>query len=350
MLVQGAVFWYFGLYRGVWRFASIPDLLRIGKAVAVGVCLIALGLFLLTRMQDVPRSVLPAVRGAAADAARGSSPAVPLAQGSRPSDAAGARRWSSGAGDAGEMLVRDLLRNPEFGCVPVGFVDDDLERRGARSTGCGCSASAKLPKPGRAQRATSSCSRSRSATSRQMRRIVELCEQAGVPMKTLPGLGDLPSGRASLMRCARSRSRICSGASPCRWTGRRSAPASPGRTVLVTGGGGSIGAELCRQLARLGPGAAGDRRRLRVQPVRSSASCAPPSRTCGACPCSATCAMRAAWSACSRAFRPALVLHAAAYKHVPMLEQQVRQAVRNNVFGTRTAAPPRCAMAARPSC
>ncbi len=59
ILIQGATFWYFGLYRGVWRFASIPDFIRIFKAIVVGVSLIAIAIFLLTRMQDVPRSVFP---------------------------------------------------------------------------------------------------------------------------------------------------------------------------------------------------------------------------------------------------------------------------------------------------
>ena len=59
ILIQGAAFWYFGLYRGVWRFASIPDFVRIFKAIVVGVSLIAVAIFFLTRMQDVPRSVFP---------------------------------------------------------------------------------------------------------------------------------------------------------------------------------------------------------------------------------------------------------------------------------------------------
>ena len=122
--VQTCVFWFFGLYRGVWRFSSLPDLIRIAKSVCVGIFFIAIALFLYNRLQNVPRAVVPLYA------------CVLLLLLCIPRfiyrfwkehafiERTGQRALIVGAGSAGDMLVRDLLSNPSAGYIPIVFTDD----------------------------------------------------------------------------------------------------------------------------------------------------------------------------------------------------------------------------------
>jgi FlaA1/EpsC-like NDP-sugar epimerase len=339
VLVQGAVFWYFGLYRGVWRFASLPDLLRILKAVVVGVCLIALGLFLATRMQDVPRSVFPLYAVGLLILLGGSRLVYRWRKDRGLYAERGRKTLVVGAGSAGEMLVRDLLRNPDFGFRPVGFIDDDYAKKGREIHGVRVLGNVtKIPRLVERLGVDFVLLAIPSATSGEMRRIVEHCEQVNVPMRTLPGLKDLPSGRASLGALREISIEDLLGREPVHLDWEAIGSGVRGRTVLVTGGGGSIGAELCRQIARLEPSrlVVFDASEFNVYSVERELRGRWPGLELHAL-LGDVCDSRALEQAFSR-FRPALVLHAAAYKHVPLLEGQVRQAVRNNVLGTRNAA------------
>ncbi len=336
MLIQGAVFWYFGLYRGVWRFASIPDLLRILRAIVVGVCLIALVLFLVTRMQDLPRSVFPLYALLLVLLLGGPRLLYRWIKDRSLYESPGRTTLVVGAGRAGEMLVRDLLRNPAFGYRPVGFIDDDQAKKGREIHGVRVVGNVtKIPRLVERLRVDFVLIAIPSANSRQMRRIVEFCERAGVPMKTLPGIKDLPSGRAGLGALREIHIEDLLGREPVSLDWSAIAEGITARTVLVTGGGGSIGAELCRQIARLEPARVVifDASELNLYQVDRELRHAWPELELHAL-LGDVCDPVALEQAFSR-FRPALVLHAAAYKHVPMLEHQARQAVRNNVLGTR---------------
>ena len=128
--VHGAVFWQQGLYRGVWRFASLPDLVRIVQAVVIGVAITGVIIFLWTRMFALPRSVL--VLQALLLIAFLSGPRLLYRwlKDRRLVTANAKRMLIVGAGAAGEALVRDLKRDRHSGYVPVGFVDDDQTKRG----------------------------------------------------------------------------------------------------------------------------------------------------------------------------------------------------------------------------
>ena len=159
-------------------------------------------------------------------------------------------------------------------------------------------------------------------------RIVEACRAAGVPVKTLPGLHELISGDLNLAgRSARCRSRTCSAASRSRSTSSSVCAYVRGKTVLVTGAGGSIGSELCRQLARLGAA-----RLILVEQGESALYEIErelvderdfPRRF----PCSPTAATARKLRTIFERYQPQVVFHAAAYKHVPMLEANPLQAV-----------------------
>jgi FlaA1/EpsC-like NDP-sugar epimerase len=339
VVIQGGTFWYLGLYRGVWRFASIPDLIRIVKAIVVGTALAAVMIFLFTRMQNVPRSIFPLYALLLLIQLGGPRMLYRWVKERQIYAIAEKKALIIGAGRAGEMLVRDIFRDPGYGYQPVGFVDDaprklGMDIHGVRVVG----ATEDVPKLARSLDIDLILIAIPSANSREMRRIVGTCEAVNVPMRTLPRFQDLVSGRAAVNDLREIFIEDLLGREPVSLDWDEIRRGISAKTVLVTGGGGSIGSELCRQIARLEPGAliifdnsefnlyctemelAGKFPDLELTAVLGDI-CDPPS--------------------VSRAFaehRPHIVFHAAAYKHVPMLETRAREAVRNNVLGTRNVA------------
>ena len=339
VLVQGACAWYFGLYRGVWRFASLPDLVRILRAVIVGTAMVTVAVFMLTRMQDVPRSVFPLYALLLAVLLGGPRLFYRWLRERSYFTRSGRRVLIVGAGRAGEMLARDLLRDQAAGYSPVGFVDDDPKKKGRDIHGVRvvgqCKHLARLVREHGIELVLLAVP---SASTRQMRRLVDLCEQAGVEFRTLPRMQDLVSGRSTVSELRAVSIEDLLGREPVSLDWEAIGRATRGHVVLVSGGGGSIGAELCRQLARLEPATLVvlEQSEFNLYEIERELRAAHPDldlrvhlgdvgdevgvdRLLAGC-------------------RPDVIYHAAAYKHVPMLEHQVRQAVRNNVLGTRTLA------------
>ena len=137
VVIQVVVFHYFGLYRGVWRFASIPDLIRIGKAVLVGMAFSAVAIFLTTRMEGVPRSVFPLYGLLLTALLGGSRLAVRWSKDHRLYSEGAKRVLIVGAGRAGEMLVRDLLRTRDESYNRSGLLTTVRKSAGGRFTVCG---------------------------------------------------------------------------------------------------------------------------------------------------------------------------------------------------------------------
>ena len=340
LAAQGLVLWWTGLYRGLWRFASFPDLWNIARAGVFGALAIALGLFLFSRLEGVPRSVLLLYPAALVVALGLPRLAYRYWKDSRyegGSRSSARRVLILGAGRAGEALVRELRRENRFRAV--GFLDDDRALRGAKLHG--------VPVLGPVERvgelapevaAEMLLIAMPSANNQQMQRVVELCEASGLPFRTVPRLQDVVEGRSQFNELKEVAIEDLLGRDPVSldWTSIRNGLA--GRRVLVTGGGGSIGSELCRQVARLGVESLvileqseynlyrieqelrGEFPDLLLHPVLGD---------CG----DATVCERVLGG-----FHPQLVFHAAAYKHVPLLEAQLREAIRNNVLATRTLA------------
>ena len=199
-LVQGLVSWRFGLYKGVWRFASIPDLWNIIRAVLLGALAASLVLFLFNRLQNIPRSTLllyPVLATFLLGAPR-----------------ALYRMWKDhglsfhkisgrkqvliiGAGRAGEMLARDMRRDEDY--VPVGFLDDQPRLRGAKVHGLPVlGVIDDLPTVVADLAVDIVIIAIPSANTAQMRRVVERCEQAGVMFRTLPRLVSLFSAQPTI--------------------------------------------------------------------------------------------------------------------------------------------------------
>ena len=337
--INGVVFWYFGLYRGVWRFASMPDLVRILKAVIAGVLITAIAIFMVTRMQSVPRSVLPLQALILILALSGPRLAYRWVR-DRALYVGGAQPvLIVGAGEAGEGLARELLRDPALKMRPVGFVDDDPAKKGLEIRGVRVLAkTGKLSAVVKDKRIKLVLLAMPSAGSEQIRRVVELCERADVPIRTVPLLGDLLGGRANLsdLREVSIEDLLGRDAVSLDWDSIRDGVA--GKRVLVTGGAGSIGAELCRQVAALGPAelVIFDQSEFGLYSIEQELVAKFPGLVLTIHLGDAVDQQNVERLMANT--RPAVVFHAAAYKHVPMLEAQMREAMRNNVQGARNVA------------
>jgi FlaA1/EpsC-like NDP-sugar epimerase len=339
MAVQGALAWYFGLYRGLWRFASLPDLVRIAKTVVFGTGLIAVGVFLLTRMEGIPRSVFPLYAILLFGLLGAPRVLYRWLKDRHLYSTDGKRALIVGAGRAGEMLVRDMLRDVSSPYRPVAFVDDDKRKLGKDIHG--------LPVAGTCDDIQLVASERDidlimialpSARTREIRRVVEVCEKTGLPFRTLPRLQDIVSGQASIKDLRDVRIEDLLGREPVKLDWRAISADIREQSILVTGGGGSIGAELCRQIAALGPS------RLIIYEQSEYNLYAIERELRQSFPVLALSAVlgdigdAVAVNDVFETFRPRRVFHAAAYKHVPMLESQLRQAVANNVLGTDVVA------------
>jgi FlaA1/EpsC-like NDP-sugar epimerase len=339
IVIQAIAFHYFGLYRGVWRFASLPDLIRIMRAVLVGVLFSAIAMFLISRMEGVPRSIFP-LYGILLVALLGSSRMmVRWSKDRRLYRGDSKRVLIVGAGKAGEMLVRDLLRTRDEVYEPVGFVDDSITRWGRELHGVrvlgSCDEIADLTERLDVDLIVLAIP---SANSRQMRRLVSLCEKTGVPFRTLPPINRLMSGEVRLNQLREVSIEDLLGREPVSLDWNAIGLGIAGKKVLVTGAGGSIGSELCRQIARLGPAYLMllDNCEFNLYAIELELLAHFPRLKI--CRCLNDVVDQSAVQYLFQSLRPEIVFHAAAYKQVPMLEDQVREAVKNNIQGTRTVA------------
>jgi FlaA1/EpsC-like NDP-sugar epimerase len=245
-----------------------------------------------------------------------------------------------GAGDAGQLIVREMQRNRQLLYTPIGFVDDDPRKRGDRINGVRIlGTTADLTHVLRDNRPDEVLIAIPSAPGSVRHQIVEACRAANVPVKTLPGLHELISGDLDLGRQIRPvQVEDVLGREQVEVDLDRVSTYVKGKTVVVTGAGGSIGSELCRQLARLGVA------RLVLVDKGESALFEIERELVGerdfpaAIPVLANSGDRAKMRQVFERYQPQVLFHAAAYKHVGMLEANPLQAVANNVLATRALA------------
>jgi FlaA1/EpsC-like NDP-sugar epimerase len=340
LAAQGLILWWTGLYRGLWRFASLPDLWNIARAGVLGSLSIALGLFLISRLEGVPRSVLVVyplalvvLLGAPRLLYRYWKDSRLDLQRSTPMQ----RVLILGAGRAGEALARDLKRESHY--RTVGYVDDNRALRGAKVQGVPVLGTLEdLERVAREVAAQMLLIAMPSANNAQMQRVVEVCEQTGLPFRTVPRLQDVVEGRSSFNELKEVAIEDLLGREPVLldWTTIRNALA--GKRVLVSGGGGSIGSELCRQVARLGASSLTILELSEYNLYRAEQELRREFPEMILRPMLGDCGDAALVERIMAEVRPQAVFHAAAFKHVPLLELQVREAFRNNVLGTQVLA------------
>jgi FlaA1/EpsC-like NDP-sugar epimerase len=336
-----------GVYARLWRYAGQSDLeLLCLASFASGLIGAAVGLVALPLLPGVaarvPLSVvaLDALLGAAAL----TLPRLALRQGRRwgrrAADHHGARRaLVVGAGAAGAMIVREMLQHQQLGLVPVAFVDDDSTKQHRRLQGIPVVGPlADIPAIARRLAVDEIVIAMPAAPGAAVRRVVQAATEVGVPTRTVPGLYELLSGRKAVSALRQVEIEDLLRRDPVRTDLERVRALAHRKTVLVTGAGGSIGSELCRQLARLGPAhlVVLGRGENSVFELLQELSAAHPGLSVE--PVIADIRDRARLERVFQAVRPHSVFHAAAHKHVPLMEQNVAEAILNNVLGTQTVA------------
>lgn len=339
LVAQGLVLWGAGIYRGVWRFASIPDLWNIIRAVIIGTLAVSLMLFLVTRMEGIPRTTLllyPFFLIFLLSAPRliyrvWKDHSFSVDRQNRK------RVLILGAGKTAELLVRDMLQGSEY--FPIGFLDDDKQLKGAHIRGILVLGKIdELIEISRHGSVDIIVIAMPSASAVQMRSIVGMCERSKLPFRMLPRLMDIISGQPIINELREVAIDDLLGREPVSLDWQSISGSMAGKKVLITGAGGSIGAELCRQVARLGNVAIIllERSEFNLYSIEMELRNDFPElvlHTCLVDICD-----EAAVEHVMATYCPHVVFHAAAYKHVPMLEGQAREAVRNNVLGTKTLA------------
>ncbi len=340
LLAQGLVFWRVGLYRGLWRFASTPDLWNILKAAVAGIVVITLALFVYNRLGGVPRSVLllyPFVLAGLLGAPRLLYRAWKDSSEQRQLSATATRVLILGAGRAGEQLVRDLRRTSAY--HPVGFLDDSAQLRGGKLHGIpvlGTINQAADISRKTAARLLIIAMPSLDATS--MQRIITTCERSGLPFRMVPRLKDVLEGRAMPGQLKEVDIDDLLGREPVVSDWRAIREWLGGRSVLVTGAGGSIGSELCRQCARQGAKRITLLEFDELSLMRIHAELQRDFASIELVPILGDCGDVAVARRALELSEADAVFHAAAYKQVPVLESQLREAIRNNALASQTMA------------
>ncbi|MDX2346310.1 MAG: nucleoside-diphosphate sugar epimerase/dehydratase [Legionella sp.] len=345
--IQVAAYYGFRVYRGLWRFSSLNDVARILKSVLTAASVAIPVFYAFSWFQVVPISILPLY----------ALMLISLLCGARLFLRHQSDNWSKrsdvsetiqrvlivGAGSAGEGLIREMKRTKKY--VPIGIVDDGRKKRGLEVHGVRVLGTVpQLPELVVQTGADLIVIAIPSVGSADMRRIVNYCENCHVPFRTLPSLAAMTSGRVEINALKTVKIEDLLGRDQVDLEWDKIEESIQNRTILVTGSGGSIGSELCRQIAMLQPSDLMllDNSEANLYHIEQELTLKFPEIKIQTALVSVVDGI--AIQAVFEQFRPAIVFHAAAYKQVPMLEHQARVAVRNNVLGTRIVAEASIAM------
>ena len=336
LVIRGVAFTGFGLYRGVWAYASISDLIALIKAVTTGSAGFAVALMFLD-MRGHSRAVLAMDWVLLIFLVGALRLSLRLYWSVVPSRRAGRRPvLIIGAGDAGEMVIRELQHNGKLRYHPVGFLDDDAGKQGLRIHG--------VPVLGPVEEVRRISQEKGveeviiaipSAERRLMRRIFDRCREAGLDMRTIPDLNSLLAGTASISDLREVRLEDLLRREPARLDRSLIQAYLRGRRVLVTGAGGSIGSEICRQVAACQPSLLVmlDRGENPLFEIDAEVAEGFPrlARTAALVDIRHVGELQEVFAR----FHPEVVFHAAACKHVPLMEAHPEEAVSTNLAGTR---------------
>lgn len=340
--LQALIFWRFGLYRGLWRFASLPDLKRILMAVATASVAAPVILTLFKIEVVVPRSVLLLdpillllIMGGSRFAYR-SWKEHRLLNLSRLKDKP---VLILGAGSAADFLLREMARS-KSGFRAIGLLDDDPDKIGRHVHGVAVLGALRDLALWAKRTDIEHVILALPTASHSLRKsLTEICSEIGVKVLTVPSLEDLMSGRVTISGLRPIELEDLLGRDPVSLDNAGLAECLTQRVVMVTGAGGSIGSELCRQIARFRPSCLilfEQSEFALYQLEQEFLSCCPDQQII--CMVGSVCDSPRIREVVAR-LKPAVIYHAAAYKHVPMMEKgNSLQALRNNVVGTAVVA------------
>jgi FlaA1/EpsC-like NDP-sugar epimerase len=340
------VFFGLGLYRGMWRFTSVRDFWRLAQACFVSMLLIMAIVLFIYRFSGFSRAVFILDGGLTFFLAGGLRMAIRLYFASQTRNQGIAfsfprlthrkRVLIVGAGAAGEKILREIFENYQINYEVVGFVDDDPVKQSRSIHGVLILGRIDgMPEIIAKRDIEEVLIAIPSASGEDMRRIIDICKGCNIFYKTLPGIGEIIDGRVSVKVLRDVRYEDLLGRPPVQLdiTGIRSY--LDGRTILITGCGGSIGSELCRQVIKYQPHSLilVDASEANLFHIQMELQHELYYQNC-------TTILghvqdRGLMTSVFQKFRPQVVFHAAAYKHVPMLEKNPWEAVTNNIVGSQ---------------
>lgn len=334
--IRALMFIPFRLYEGLWRYTSVWDLRNIAAAVASSTAVVSLVVFFILDL-PYPRSIFLIDALVLLFFMSGIRLARRIYR-----ELGNAHREKGvliyGAGDAGEMVARDMKNNPFYKMDPIGFIDDDAEKVGHRIHG--------VPVLGTRQQLREIMGHTKvhevliampRASAKDLRDVLKALEPFKIPITTLPNLRDLLDGKVNVgqirslaLEDLLQRAPIGLDTGPVR-------EIIEGRRILVTGAGGSIGSELCRQVLRMHPEMLImiERHEHSIYLIQKDLQ---NGTGCKLLPTVIDVTDRRAIKAALLEYRPHIVFHAAAHKHVPLMEMNPCEAIKNNVSGTRIMA------------
>ncbi len=340
ILVRMSCFWLFGLYKGIWYFASTEDLLSILKATATSSVFIVLSLYLINQFSGYPRSIFFIDWLLVVISIGGARLSIRLSKEILLSNKGfGRRTLIVGAGHAGDAILRAMINNQKLDFKPIGLIDDSPEKLGKKIHGIEVLGGREdIPRIVKKHRIDEIIISIPSATNDQIKEILSFCIESGAKFKTIPTLSEIMDGKANITQIRDVEMEDLLGRAPLETDLERIRGEFEGKTVLVTGAGGSIGKELCKQISKFNPEKIilFDRaensvfyidRELRWE--NSNLECIP---------IVADVSDRRIASRVFIKFKPNIVFHAAAHKHVPLMEINAGEVVRNNVLGTKVIA------------
>jgi len=351
VLLKLIVFSLAGAYGTIWRYSSLRDLERLVRAVLISGALIAIMGFLLPRDFSLPRSV-PFIDAALTvclaggvrmavrifrEATVGAPEVSPLRRALLGRRQHGDRRvLIVGAGDAGEMIVREMLRSSRMDYCPVAFVDDQGSKQRQRIHGVPVRGGRdKIPELVRTLGIDEILIAIPSASGKTVQDLVQVCQKTSARLKILPDLSKIVNGTVSVADFRKVEVEDLLGREPIELNTSEISAYLRGKRILVTGAGGSIGSELCRQILRYGPSeiclfGRGEHSIYEIhQELSHSAGFTRLIQVIG------DVINKKKLEGVFAMHRPQIVFHAGADKHVPLMEMNPDEAVFNNIIGTR---------------
>jgi FlaA1/EpsC-like NDP-sugar epimerase len=352
--LQYAFLFAFGITRFSWRYISLRDAVRIFVAIASATAVLVALRFLSPQLVDafpiarygiVPLGVLLGdfvlsfigltgvralrrILGERVESNRHRREETPPAP-----------TLLVGAGQGGVLIAQEIARRPDLGILPVAFVDDDPVKQGAVIHGIKVKGTTKdllhLAQQLGAKQALITIS---NAPGSAIRRVTERCNEAGLAVKIVPGAYEIVGGRVNLSRIRDVAIEDLLRREQVKLDTESVSGVVRGQPVMVTGAGGSIGSELCRQVSAYRPSRLilVERAENSLFEIHSELRCRFPDLEVAPCVADVTDVPRI--TAVFREHRPMVVFHAAAHKHVPMMEWNPAEAVKNNILGTQVVA------------
>ncbi len=354
IFIKITTFFFFDLYRGMWRYTSISDLFNIIKASVISSFLIIFLILFMTRFEGFSRSVFIIDWCLTVFFITGHRVAIRLYYEQLSGDGSwltalhkliglltkkqpeGKKILIVGAGDCGEKICREIINNLQLHQNIIGFIDDDPEKLGKKIHGIPVLGSVNDIKiVSQKTKADEALIAIPSASSKKIRKIIETCKGNGIISKIIPGYSELIDGKVTVNAIREVAYRDLLGREIIKLDTEKIGAYLKGRRVLVTGAGGSIGSELCRQICRFKPEniilyerAESPLYEIEIDIKRKFPDIKAVSLLADV---TDTIHLEKAFLA----NKPQVVFHAAAYKHVPMLELQPWKAIENNIQGTQ---------------